>query len=345
MKPVRVGVVGVGSMGERHCRVLGSLRGVELVGVYDRCGERALEVAARYETRAFARLEDLAAAVEAATIATPTPTHAEIALELIERDVAVMIEKPMATSTIEAMAICEAARRRCVPVQVGHIERFNPVYTELKAILGAMRLISLTFRRLSPYAVSNHDADVILDLMVHDLDLAIDLIGTPPARIYPVGRQVFSEAVDYAILTMEFPGGELATLFASRVTEQKVRAIEITAAEAYIEADLLNKGITVYRYTIPIYTNDNQPVKYRQEGWMERIGIPMAEPLALELQHFVDCVRTGKTPQVSAQDGLRVIQLAERIRTLLYQGAAVALRFPSLAAPVGANPQLSEVER
>ncbi len=338
MKAVRVGVVGVGSMGERHCRVLQSLRGAELVGIYDRCLERALEVAARYETTAFPTLQDLAAHVEAAIIATPTPTHAEIALELIERGVAVLIEKPMATSTVEAMAICEAARRRGVLVQVGHIERFNPVYIELKAILETMHPISMIFRRLSPYAVSNQDADVILDLMIHDLDLAIDLVGATPARIYPVGRPVFSDAVDYAVLTMEFPGGEVATLFASRVTEQKIRAIEITAAEAYIEADLLNKGITVYRYTIPSFTNDGQPVKYRQEGWMERIGIPMAEPLALELQHFVDCVRSGQAPAVSALDGLQAIQLAERIRLLLYSGPVPALRLDRIPVSAGANP-------
>ncbi len=338
MKAVRIGVVGVGSMGERHCRVLQSLRGVELVGIYDRCPERAMEVAARYETTPFPTLEDLAAHVEAATIATPTPTHAEIAIELIERGVAVLIEKPMATSVVEAMAICEAARRQGVPVQVGHIERFNPVYIELKAILETMRPISLIFRRLSPYAVSNQDADVVLDLMVHDLDLAIDLLKAPPVRIYPIGRPVFSDAIDYAVLTMEFPGGEVATLFASRVTEQKIRAIEITAAEAYIEADLLNKGITIYRYTIPTITNDNQPVKYRQEGWMERIGIPMAEPLALELQHFVDCVRSGQPPAVSAFDGLRVIQLAERIRLLLYNGPISALRLDRILTPVETRP-------
>ncbi|WP_376793386.1 Gfo/Idh/MocA family oxidoreductase [Thermoflexus sp.] len=338
MKNIRLGVVGVGSMGERHCRVLQALRGVELVGVYDQCMERALEVAARYETAPFPSLEALAAEVDAVTIATPTPTHAEIALELIERGVAVLIEKPMATSVMEAMAIWEASRRRGIPVQVGHIERFNPVYTELKTILESIRPIGLTFRRLSPYAVSNQDADVILDLMVHDLDLAIDLIGASPARIRPIGRPVFSDAIDYAILMMEFPRGEVATLFASRVTEQKIRAIEVTAVEAYIEADLLNKGITIYRYTIPTFTNDRQPVKYRQEGWMERIGIPMAEPLAMELQHFVDCVRSGKTPIVSALDGLRAIQLAERIRLLLYNSPTPALQPDRIAAPVGASP-------
>ncbi len=338
MKAVRIGVIGVGSMGERHCRVLRSLRGAELVGVYDRSPERAMEVAARYEVTPFPTLEDMAAAVEAATIATPTPTHAEIAMELIERDVAVLIEKPMATSVVEAMAIYEASRRRGVPVQVGHIERFNPVYTELKTVLESMRPISLIFRRLSPYAVSNRDADVILDLMIHDLDLAVDLVGALPLRIYPIGRSLFSDAIDYAVLTMEFPGGEVATLFASRVTEQKVRAIEITAAEAYIEADLLNKGITIYRYTIPTFTNDGQPVRYRQEGWMERIGIPMAEPLAMELQHFVDCVRTGKTPAVSALDGLRAIQLAERIRLLLYNSPLPTLRLERIPVPTGARP-------
>ncbi len=338
MKSVRVGVVGVGSMGERHCRVLQSLRGAELAGVYDQCPERALEIAARYDTTPFPTLEDLAAHVEAAVVATPTPTHAEVALELIERDVAVLIEKPMATSVVEAMALCEAARRRGVPVQVGHIERFNPVYIELKAILEAMRPISLIFRRLSPYAVSNQDADVVLDLMIHDLDLAVDLIGATPLRIYPIGRPVFSGEADHVVLMMEFPEGEVATLFASRVTEQKIRAIEITAIEAYIEADLLNKGITIYRYTIPTFTNDNQPVKYRQEGWMERIGIPMAEPLALELQHFVDCVRSGRPPAVSALDGLRVLQLAERIRLLLYQRPSPATRLKRIPAPAGARP-------
>jgi predicted dehydrogenase len=228
-----------------------------------------------------------------------------------------MVEKPITETIEQAQQLVQMASQRGLILQVGHIERFNPAFIELKHVTEGMRLIGINMRRLSPFDTSNTDVDVIRDLMIHDLDLATDLVESELEGITAWGRSINTGAIDHAVANLSFEGGPIATLFASRVTEQKVRAIEIIADGAYVEADLLNKSVMVHRRTFPQYLDNHHITKYRQESIIERIHVPMSEPLMLELRHFADCVRENRPSGVPGDDGLRALELAESVARLI----------------------------
>ncbi len=311
MKTIRVGVIGVGRMGERHCRVYSNLRHAQLVGVCDVSLTLGQRVAQQYEVPFYVNVDDLLKYVDAVTIATPTPHHFDLAMRCLEGGIHVMVEKPVTETVEQAEQLAQAAEASKLVVQVGHIERFNSTYIELKNVMSGMNALALNWRRLSPYAGSNTDVDVILDLMIHDLDLALDLMGRDPDAIVASGLTAYSGVVDHVVAQLHYAGGPLVTLTTSRATEQKVRMIELTAMEAFVEGDLLNKSIAVHRRTIGEYLPHNT---YRQESLVERLQVPMTEPLVLEQQAFIESIREGKPSQVSARQGLRVLQLAETIR-------------------------------
>jgi predicted dehydrogenase len=313
MKLVRIGVIGAGVMGERHCRVCANLPRVELVGVVDPDQERGRQVAEAYETTFFADHRALFSQVDAVTIAASTPSHYALATEFLEQGLHTMVEKPITETIEEAQQLVQMADERGLILQVGHIERFNPAFIELKHVTEGMRLIGINMRRLSPFDTSNTDVDVIRDLMIHDLDLAATLVESELEEIAAWGRSISTGAIDHAVANLSFRGGPIATLFASRITEQKVRAIEIIADGAYVEADLLNKTVMVHRRTFPQYLDNHNITKYRQESIIERIHVPMFEPLMLELRHFADCVRQNRPSDVPGHDGLRALELAEAV--------------------------------
>lgn len=315
METLRVGVMGVGRMGQRHCRIYSNLRRVQLAGVCDVNPEVGAKAARQYEAPSYADLDALLDHVDAVSLATPTPAHFDLALHCLKRGRHVLIEKPITETVEQAEALAQAAEASGLVVMVGHIERFNTAYMELKNVLEGMTVLAVNVRRLSAAEGSNTDVDVILDLMIHDADLVLDLVGQEPRTIHAFGLSAFSGVTDHAIAQLGFGTGPLLTLTASRVTEQKVRAIEVTAQQAYLECDLLNKSISVHRRTIGEYLpHNNQGLKYRQESIVERIHVPTFEPLFLELQHFVECVVEGKPNLVPARDGLKALRLVENIR-------------------------------
>lgn len=315
MSKVRTGVIGVGNMGQRHCRVYASLPQARLVGVCDADPSAGRRVARQYDVPYFASADELLAQVDAVSLCTPTPTHHDLTMRSLASGVHVLVEKPIADSVGQAEALARAAEASGLVVQVGHIERFNPAYLELKAVLEGLTVVAINLRRLSPYAGSNTDVDVVLDLMIHDLDLVLDLMGQNPTLVDAYGLTAFSGAVDHAVANLAFPGGPLVTVTASRITEQKVRFIEVTTLEAYLESDLLNKTILSHRHTTGQYLNHHQRgVKYRQESIIERIHVPTFEPLFLELEHFVDCVRKAQSPRVPVSEAVRALRLALLIR-------------------------------
>jgi predicted dehydrogenase len=313
MDTLRVGVIGVGVMGERHCRVYSTLRRVQLAGVVDLDDSRGRAVAAQYETHYFENYRQLLGEVNAVSIATATPAHFDVAMEALGHGVHVLVEKPLAETLEQGDQLVAEAKRRDLVLQVGHIERFNPAYMELKNVTEGMRLVAINVRRLSPFDLSNTDVDVILDLMIHDLDLVVDLVGTQPEGIKAWGRSITTKAIDHAVANLSFRDGPIVTLSASRITEQKVRMIEVIAEGAYIEADLLGKSVLVHRRTFPQYLDNHQATKYRQESIIERIYVPMSEPLMLELHHFVDSICEGKPNIVPGRDGLYALQLAQAV--------------------------------
>lgn len=317
MSKLLVGVIGTGVMGERHCRVYAGMPEVTLVGIHDQMRERALTIARRYDSRYFSLLDDLLAQVDAISIATPTPTHAAIACAALERGVHVLIEKPVAHTLEQAAEIAAAAERSGRIVQVGHIERFNPTYTELHNVLADMRPLAITMRRLSPFMTSATDVDVVCDLMIHDLDLALNLGGGLPDQVQAVGRRLHDHGADHVVATLSFATGPMVTLMASRITEQKVRDIAVTTDEAYVEADLLAKSIAIHHRTIPQYLQGATNVKYRQESLVERIMVPASEPLLMELKHFVASVREDRQPLVGLTEGIEALKLALQIKDMV----------------------------
>lgn len=333
MERIKIGLLGAGRMGKNHARVFSTLRYADLAGIYDPVIDAGRKLAAQYETTAYNELDAMLDRVDAVSIATPTPTHFPLVAVCLERGLDVFVEKPFTETWMQAEELVALTQRSGRIVQVGHIERFNPTYGELKLVLENLSPLVVNFRRLSSYVGSNTDVDVVLDLMIHDLDLALDLAGADPIRVEADGFTAFSGAIDYAAVKLKFARWPMLTLTASRVTEQKVRSIDVTALEAYVEGDLLNKSIQVHYRTVGEYVNQNRAgAKYRQESVVQRIHVPIAEPLQAELEHFVECVRTRKTPLVTAEHGLRTLRLADTVRKLI-NAQMVDARFVDGCAP------------
>jgi predicted dehydrogenase len=314
MEQVKVGVIGVGAMGQRHCRIYSNLRRVHLAGLCDVVPETGYRMAQQYDVPFYERVDDLLKHVDAVSLVVPTPLHFDLAMRCLAQGIHLLVEKPITETVQQAETLTQAAETSGLIVQVGHIERFNPAYVELKNVMEDMTVLAVNLRRLSAYEGSNTDVDVVLDLMIHDLDLLLDLIGQEPVSVNAYGLTAFSGAIDHAVAQMCFDTGPLVTVTASRVTEQKVRSIEVTALEAYLESDLLNKNISVHRRTIGEYLNSN---KYRQESIVERIHVPIVEPLFAELQHFITCILMGESPLVPARDGLKALRLSTVIRNAI----------------------------
>jgi predicted dehydrogenase len=214
----------------------------------------------------------------------------------------------------QAQALVETASKSKAIVQVGHIEKFNPAFIELRKVLEGMEVLAMNFNRLSPFQGSNVDVDVVLDLMIHDIGLVVDMFDTDPISMDAYGFSVFTDTIDHGLAVLKYEPEQLLTLTASRVTEQKIRAISVTTRDAYIEADLLHKTIEVHRRTLGDYVNQKNSVKYRQESLIERIVVPAMEPLFLELQDFVTCVSENRTPQVTAQNGYNALRFVLLLR-------------------------------
>jgi virulence factor len=312
MNRVRVGVIGVGVMGERHCRVYSGLRNVDLIGIADLNADRGEAVAANYETQYFEDYQKLLNEVDAVSIATTTPTHFDLAMDVLKHDVHVLVEKPLTETLAQGEQLVAEAERRDKILMVGHIERFNPAYLELKHVIEGKRLMAVNVQRLSSFDSSNTDVDVVLDLMIHDLDLISDLLGREFEGMTGWGRSLSTNAIDHAVANLSFKDGPIVTLMASRITEQKVRTLEVIADGTYIEVDLLSKTVMMHRRTFPQYI-DEQASKYRQESVIECIHVPMVEPLLLELRHFMECVSNGTPTSVPGKDGLYALQLAHLV--------------------------------
>jgi len=315
MEQVKIGVIGTGRMGQNHCRVYSNLKNTKFVGVCDANPERGREIARTYEVSHFRDIDSLLENVDAVSICTPTPQHYELVARCLERNIHVMVEKPFTETLEQAQALRDAAKaKNDLVVQVGHIEMFNPTFTELRKVLEEMTPLVMNFNRLSPFQGSNVDVDVVLDLMIHDIGLVVNLFTNEPISMDAYGFSVFSNTIDHGLAVLRYNPSLLVSLTASRVTEQKVRSISVTTKEAFIEADLLNKNISVHRRTLGDYINHKNGVKYRQESLIERIVVPAREPLHLELQDFVNCVCESKTPQVTAADGYNALRFVLLLR-------------------------------
>ena len=327
---IKVAVLGVGSLGKEHARVYAELaknQSVDFMGVFDVNSDAARKIAAKYQVAAFKSLDDAAAASEALSVVTPTNTHLELAKVLLEQRKHLLLEKPMTNNAAEATELVQIAQRNGCVLQVGHIERFNPVFRYLETVATEPRFIET--HRLSPYPARSTDIGVVLDLMIHDLDVVLAFVKSPVATVDAVGIPVLSQSEDIANARLRFANGCVANLTASRVSPERMRKIRVfsggpttsyvsldyQAQEGFIyriarddeeESSLLKKLLAARDSTIVSEFGGKRIVR-------EPVPIEKEEPLKLELQSFIDCVQAHQTPIVSGEAGKRALDLALEI--------------------------------
>ena len=300
---LKVGVIGVGALGQHHARVYAELPEAELVGVVDRDPERAAAIAARHGCRVFADVEGLAAEVEAVSVAVPTVDHLAVARTLLEAGRHVLVEKPIASTLEEADALIALAAGRDLRLQVGHVERFNPALEALRGAVAQPRFIEV--HRLGAFSPRSLDIDVVLDLMIHDLDIVLDLDGSEPVQVDAVGVPVLTPRVDIANARLRFASGLIANLTASRVSVDRVRKFRVFAPRTYVSVDLAAREARVFR----LLGGDAQDPQID----MQDFPASPEEPLRLQLASFVAAVGSGRRPVVSGEDGRRALALARTI--------------------------------
>ncbi|HEY5811171.1 MAG TPA: Gfo/Idh/MocA family oxidoreductase, partial [Terrimicrobiaceae bacterium] len=302
MSVLRVGVVGVGHMGVNHARIYSELEGCDLSAVYDRDANTAAKVAKKYRCYAAHSLVEFARLVDAATICTPTVTHYEIGAFLLDQGKHLLIEKPVAETPLQARALSELAASRSCVLQVGHIERFNPVLAALERKLHNPRFLEVT--RLSPYPHRSTDIGVVLDLMIHDIEIILHIVRAPIVSMDPVGIAVLSKGEDIANVRFRFEGGCVANVTASRISRDKVRKIRVFQENAYLSLDYQKQAGVMYRL------HDGPKGK---EIVREKVEIQRGEPLKIELESFIDCARDGANPKVSGHQAADALDIALEI--------------------------------
>jgi predicted dehydrogenase len=305
--PVPVGVVGVGALGRHHARHLAAMHGVRLVGVYDADAARAQEAATAFECRAFASCAELLAHVAAVTVAVPTPLHHAVGLECLNAGVSVLMEKPLAVTLAEADDLIAAAERNGVVLAVGHVERFNRAMRAAHPVLDNPAYIESV--RLAPFQLRGADVAVVLDLMIHDLDLALHLLGGAPALdVRASGVSIVSSHLDIANARVEFAGGAVASVVSSRVARDRVRRVRIFQPSGYIALDLATGGASFMR----LKAGWQPGVGSSLEDIVETVTLtaPDADALGLELAAFVAAVRGDPAEIVTAAEGRAALALA-----------------------------------
>ena len=298
----RVAVVGVGALGQHHARVYASLPGAQLAGVFDVDRARAAATAQRHGCRVFDRLRDVVDAVDAVSVAVPTVDHHRVARAFLDAGKDVLVEKPMTVSLAEADDLIAVAGARGALLQVGHIERFNPAVDVLRTQVREPRFIEV--HRLGSFSPRSLDIDVVLDLMIHDLDIVLSLDGSACVQVDAVGVPVLTGRMDIANARLRFASGLIANLTASRVSAEKVRKFRVFAPKTYISVDFSAREAHVYRLVQGSSGPDIQ---------IERTAAPEEEPLTRQLAAFVHAVRERSLPVVSGADGRRALGLAHTI--------------------------------
>lgn len=295
---VKVGVAGVGHMGKEHARIYAEMAEAELVGVHDSNPETARKIASKCRTRAFASLAEMVEAVDAASIVTPTMTHLAIAEPFLRRGKHVLVEKPMAMDTAEARKLVDLAEKHGAKLAVGHVERFNPVLAALEERLGRPRFIEA--HRLSPYPGRSTDIGVVMDLMIHDLEIILHLVRSPVTSVDAVGVPVLSKGEDIANARIRFANGCVANLTTSRISPEKLRKIRVFQDDAYLSLDYMKQEGEIYK---------------RLEGKITRDKIPVmkGEPLKNQLAEFLQNVRENTDPRVAGAHGFEALKLASQI--------------------------------
>jgi len=302
MKKVRLGVIGVGYVGELHARKYAAMKGVELVGVADVDFVRAQEVARRYNTTAYSSHTALLPFLDGASLAVPTVSHFKVGYEMLCHGVNLLIEKPITLNLGEAEQLIERAKERGALLQIGHIERFNPAVMKMESLIS--KPIFIESHRLNFFTKRGTDVDVVLDLMIHDLDIILHIVNSDIKDIDAVGMPVVSDKIDIANVRIIFSNGTAANVTASRVSSESLRMLRIFQKDANISVDYGKRKIAVTRLNGDKNLAGNSPIIHREEEF------PDSDPLADQLSSFVEAIQKGTEPKVSGAEGMKALAVS-----------------------------------
>ncbi len=322
---IRAGVVGTGSIGRNHARILSELPSCAFTAIFDTNQTVARELAEKFGAQACATLEEFVSLVDAATVATPTPTHFPVGMALLEAGKHVLVEKPITETTADALALSALARERGLVLQVGHIERFNPVLSALESRLKRPRFIESS--RLSPYPGRSVDIGVVLDLMIHDLEIILHLVKSPLASVDAVGVAVLSKGEDIANVRLRFENGCVANVTASRISQDKTRKIRVFQEDAYVSLDYQNQSGYLLRLAredekensligklLAVATDSTLVSSFAEQKIVrEPVEVEKGEPLKRELADFIECAKAGAQPKVGGSEATAALELALEI--------------------------------
>lgn len=308
-------MVGVGHMGRHHARLYSEMDGVTLVALADTNELVGRELSKRFNTRHTVNFRDLIGEVDAVNIAVPTSLHYPIAKAFLQAGIHVLLEKPITSTLKEAETLIKLAKMNGCILQLGHTERFNPAVRELDGLI--KNPIFIEAHRMGPPTSRNLDVGVILELMIHDLDIILDIVKSPIQRLQSFGLRVYSDYEDLAQTQILFENGCMASVSASRVSSEKVRTLEITQEEGFLHLDYIEQNIILRKQVSSHYVFDQPKAMYRREFLVEQPLIGKDEPLRLEIEHFIECLREQKQPLVSGEDGKRALEAAQSIKKSL----------------------------
>lgn len=311
---LRVGVVGVGHMGSYHVAALSEILDANLVAVCDLVPGRAQEVADRYGAEAFSDPAELIGRVDAVTIAVPTVQHFEVSRVFLEHGIHALVEKPICTTLDDAVRLFDLATDNGLVLHIGHVERFNGAVQELGNILDSPTLIEC--RRLGPFSPRVREDGVVLDLMIHDLDIVLRLVDEEIDLLSAAGASVLSDRDDVANVQMCFAGGCVANLTASRVTQNKIRTLSVSQPDAYITLDYADQELRIHRQAMSEHQLTREELRYREQFQVERVFVHKGNPLKLELQHFLQSVQLRNVVSTPEKE-LRSLEIALRVVEML----------------------------
>jgi predicted dehydrogenase len=304
----KISVVGVGKMGEYHVGVLSEMREADLVGIVDVNEDRARSLGEKYEVPWYTDPKELFGKVDLVVIAVPTELHFSIASEFLNAGIHVLLEKPCANNLKDARELFRIADSKNLILQIGHVERFNAAVQEMHKIVTDP--IFVESRRMSPFPQRIQGDGVVLDIMIHDIDIMLNLIDSPVTKLNVMGTSVFSEKDDLVNAQLEFENGCIGSIVASRASQNKIRTLSVTQKDSYVILDYTDQEIYVHRQSSSDYQLTKGALRYKQESLIERIFVHKENPLKQELKHFIDCVQNGIPRKVAVDKELYSLEIA-----------------------------------
>lgn len=315
MQRLKIGVIGTGHIGRNHVRNLSEDERFDFVGIYDVDGEVARTISGKYGVKAYESIDKLLGSVDAVVVAVPSSLHKDVALKVAQHGVHALVEKPLATTSEDAGVIVRAFQEKTLKLAVGHVERFNPVFRELQKLVKPEEVFYIEANRYSPFSGSGRitDISVVEDLMVHDVDLVCALMdGQKVTSIHGRGETIRSDRTDFATCLMDFGGKAHAVVNASRISQNKERMISVHTFNSYIRADLLEKTLNIYKST-NLTVDLSRDNSYVQDGLVQKVYVPIKEPLREELVAFYDSVVNDAPIMVDGSAGINAVKICEEV--------------------------------